>query len=134
MEEFNANSLAKSWGHALVNLLIFFILPWKTYKNTVETFEEENQENEDPHFPVYSWLLKVFGSLILLVWPLSIIYVLIQIFLGRTWWLAQFAIFAYFAPLYISLTKEILFLALKQYYGIVQIAENTSPPKSEEAD
>ena len=132
MEKQSLN-LGKALLNALYIIFIYgiFVLPWNIWIGSVKRFaskeagESFTQSMTKTEFLVFNFLKSIFDAIIILIYIVGPILATVAGF--RTGFLAFLStlIAAYFAPLYLSLVKELLSLALIQVMKIEEIADNT---------
>lgn len=122
---------------ALVNVLyvIFiyglFILPWSIWAATVKRLGEADVNGftdrlRKTEFMVLNYLKMLFDAFIFLIYIIAPIIFIIRLIQGAGFGEALLVLVgAYFSPLYVSLIKEAIILALVQVMKIEEIADNT---------
>jgi hypothetical protein len=117
-DEINIGNVALN---VLNNLILkIFTLPIKIYiralVNLSYSFNEPSKSSIDKDFPIYSWFIKVFDSIIVLVYPLGLIssiYLVTNMYDGGFKAFLNSIVVIYFLPLIYSLVKELLQITLK---------------------
>jgi len=128
LKEISNENYFHALGLSLYLIVIkIFIMPLNVVKKSISNLPK--QQDLKTEFILLYYIKQVYDSIIILFWPLSILYLFYIVIEAQAFpdfeAVSIFLVMSYFSPLWIALIKELLSLVLIIVMKLEEIARNT---------